>query len=393
MVYICLLHAGKFSTPVQPYASVTLEGEWGTSSCIVRGRDVRHCPRDKAQGRHKCWERECLDETDFCAAEWRTNWTEATKKSFWGYDLNATEVQPRWHKEEMAHTCCHFPPALNLLKASRDADGWDAARARVDLWDEDWLNSNDYLGGAWVPIEHTTAREALDLNIEEHKEDHSLSGRNLSLRVLVSWPRPGGFAVSREWNTEPRRWISSGMSATTADPPWEEHGASFDHDVTSVLGAQDSFAFTDQLCACDWTDEHSCPGQPAGSGQPPFATDDGSECFRFCCPPTAASRSLPVAAPPPCGCGWTSDWACPAKGAPGAKGLAHDDGSACYQFCCEEGGASSATFWALAGEQEAARPSSAAAAAMPLGALPPAALAALAALAVRARRQRRGALV
>ena len=95
MVYICLLHAGKFSTPVQPYASVTLEGEWGTSSCIVRGRDVRHCPRDKAQGRHKCWERECLDETDFCAAEWRTNWTEATKKSFWGYDLNATEVQPR----------------------------------------------------------------------------------------------------------------------------------------------------------------------------------------------------------------------------------------------------------------------------------------------------------
>ena len=36
-------------------------------------------------------------------------------------DLNATEVQPRWHKEEMAHTCCHFPPALNLLKASRAA--------------------------------------------------------------------------------------------------------------------------------------------------------------------------------------------------------------------------------------------------------------------------------
>jgi len=171
MVYICLLGAGKFSTPIQPYASIRLEGDYGASSCIVPGRKISNCPTDKQTGRHKCWESECLDETRFCAADWETDWTQTAKTSFWGRHLNATEMQPNWKKVEYAHTCCHYPPALSLLANQRSGVGdWDARRARIDLWDEDWLNSNDYIGGTWVSIEHDRAGEQQWYSVQEHDE-------------------------------------------------------------------------------------------------------------------------------------------------------------------------------------------------------------------------------
>jgi len=78
------------------------------------------------------------------------------------------------------------------------------------------------------------------------------------------------------------------------------HGTTLDQEISSVLGAEDQAAFNEELCSCDWTREHACPGEATpGSGKPAYATPDGSECFHYCCPKVKSS-------PRYCESPWTS---------------------------------------------------------------------------------------
>lgn len=72
-----------------------------------------------------------------------------------------------------------------------------------------------------------------------------------------------------------------------------------------------------QSCDCSWTDQYACPSWPA-PGSLGFATDDGGECFDFCC----------------CTCEWVEEYACPGSEVPGIKGYATDDGGVCFRECC-----------------------------------------------------------
>ena len=110
-------------------------------------------------------------------------------------------------------------------------------------------------------------------------------------------------------------------------------------------------------CYCGWTLQHACPtsSTPGTSWENGgYARDDGSECFKFCCPyppsapppapPPPLPPPLPPATPPPssppysCDCGWTTRHACPTSPTGGSAwqngGYARDDGSECFKFCC-----------------------------------------------------------
>jgi len=93
-------------------------------------------------------------------------------------------------------------------------------------------------------------------------------------------------------------------------------------------------------CDCGWTSASACPGYPRGSDVfRPWAEDDGSKCFDFCCLRPFPPPSPPPPAPPPpppyaCGCDWKRQWACPSSPSAGENGYASDDGSQCFTFCC-----------------------------------------------------------
>mgnify|MGYP003686264039 FL=1 len=83
-------------------------------------------------------------------------------------------------------------------------------------------------------------------------------------------------------------------------------------------------------CDCGWTAQYACPtsGEPGTVG---YADDDGSECYRHCCP---SSPSPPYS----CDCSWTEVHACPGS-MPGtaerpSERFAENDGSPCFAFCC-----------------------------------------------------------
>ncbi len=93
-------------------------------------------------------------------------------------------------------------------------------------------------------------------------------------------------------------------------------------------------------CDCAWTTRHACPGYPRGSSVlRPWAENDGSKCFDFCClrpfpPPSPPPPSPPSPPPFSCSCGWTDEWACPTWPSPGSQGYASNDGTPCFQYCC-----------------------------------------------------------
>lgn len=62
-------------------------------------------------------------------------------------------------------------------------------------------------------------------------------------------------------------------------------------------------------------------------------------CFKFCChrpfpPPSPPPPSPPPPPPYSCSCDWTAEFACPSSPTAGSGGYASNDGSQCFSFCC-----------------------------------------------------------
>ena len=70
--------------------------------------------------------------------------------------------------------------------------------------------------------------------------------------------------------------------------------------------------------------KYPCPGSPKHWSQS-YAKDDGSACFNHCCNPQRCTQ----------GCAWMEKYPCP--GSPKQRGqtYAKDDGSACFNLCCK----------------------------------------------------------
>ena len=102
---------------------------------------------------------------------------------------------------------------------------------------------------------------------------------------------------------------TSGLSAASSEGIW----------ATQIAPPPPPFS-----CDCSWTQSWACPNaeEPGSEG---FATNDGSDCFQWCC----------------CDCSWTSKWSCPQSPghprSPGTHGYAVDDGGPCFAYCCLEG--------------------------------------------------------
>lgn len=217
MVYICMLYAGQFSEPLQPFASMKIRGLYEDSACIVPGNTETYCPtgshdehgNSKVQG---CWGAHCVSHTNFCAS---MPVAKFAKKELRDPKTNKpkTTMEPTWEYVKTQHTCCHYPET---------EDVWENRWARIDLWDEDTFGGNDYLGGLDLDLQQKTDAN-FTFSVMEHKEDFSLTGNNITVKVATFWHRPANFQVSHEWDADPSHWSSLGLSVTSSDPPWEAH--------------------------------------------------------------------------------------------------------------------------------------------------------------------------
>lgn len=94
--------------------------------------------------------------------------------------------------------------------------------------------------------------------------------------------------------------------------------------------------------SCEWTYEHNCPGQPAGSKG--AALKDDSIGYTCCCKELGWKAMFPTPAPPvkaqecenymySTGCDWTVKNRCPGQNSSNS-GTAENDGSIGYTCCC-----------------------------------------------------------
>lgn len=210
MVYICLLHAGRFSEAIQPFASMTIKGLYEDAACIVPGNNEKYCPNDPQKS--ECYASTCVSGTDFCATEQVATFARQEKRDKKTNELSI-KYEPTWHREKRQHTCCHYPETEAV---------WDSQWARIDLWDEDALGGNDYLGGLDLDLQNK-ADANFTFVVAEHEEDFSLKGNNITVEVATFWHKPMDFAVSHEWDASPKHWSSLGLSVTASGPPWEVH--------------------------------------------------------------------------------------------------------------------------------------------------------------------------
>lgn len=271
MVYVCLLYAGKFSEPQQPYAAMQIPALYGRDKgwCMIPGHRTADCPVNATyDGMYWPQESVHLEETRWCS-------TEKVVKS---WQQTAKGMKAVWGEQKFQGTCCHYPAT---------AEVWEARYVQVNIYDEDNWNSNDLLGSVEVDLRELSELAHFqsvdhDYDVQELNVKGRPNGDLFTVKVRVAWEHPTEHAVSTVFDTKPLDWDPYGVSLSSANAPWETHGFS----------PPPPFH-----CDCSWTATWSCPDDEKGSEG--FAKPDGSKCFEYCCPPEvygelAAERTADV---------------------------------------------------------------------------------------------------
>uniref|UniRef100_X5DAH7 Uncharacterized protein n=2 Tax=Eukaryota TaxID=2759 RepID=X5DAH7_9EUKA len=200
---------------MHPFAAITIKGLYEDAACIIPGNNEQYCPRgphnEDSPVQH-CWGGHCASHTSFCSSMRVAHFNRETHRDPINNKLQV-KMTPVWETKRAQHTCCHYPETEGV---------WDSRWARVDLYDEDTLNANDYLAGFDLDLQNKTGGE-FEFVVPEHKEDMSIAGNNITMKVATFWHRPMEYQISHEFDRDPRRWSSAGLSVTSSDPPWEVH--------------------------------------------------------------------------------------------------------------------------------------------------------------------------
>jgi hypothetical protein len=215
MVYICMLEAGRLSQPMHPFAAITIKNLYEESACIIRGNNEEYCPINGLQDLVKsdsCWGGRCTAHTHFCASMRVATFQEQTTRD---PSTNALQVKmiPTWERKRAQHSCCHFPDTESV---------WDSRWAHIRLLDEDTMNRNDVLASFDLDLQNKTGGE-VEVVLPEESSDGALVTNNITIKVATFWHRPMEYELSHEFDADPLRWSSVGLSVTASDPPWETH--------------------------------------------------------------------------------------------------------------------------------------------------------------------------
>lgn len=215
MVYICMLEAVGLSQPMHPFAAITIRGLYEEAACIIRGNNEQYCPENGIQETTKldrCWGGRCTAHTHFCASMRVATFEEHTSRD---PNTNALQVKmiPIWERKRAQHSCCHYPETESV---------WDSRWAHIQLLDEDTLNRNDVLASFDLDLHNKTGGE-VEFVLPEQDSDGTHVTNNITIKVATFWHRPMEYEVSHEFDADPLRWSSVGLSVTASDPPWETH--------------------------------------------------------------------------------------------------------------------------------------------------------------------------
>jgi hypothetical protein len=215
MVYICMLEAGELSQPMHPFAAITIKGLYEEAACIIRGNNEHYCPDSGLEETSKsksCWGGHCTAHTRFCASMRVATFREQTTRD---PSTNALQVEmvPSWERKRAPHSCCHYPETEAV---------WESRWAHIQLLDEDTLNRNDVLASFDLDLQNKAVGE-FEFVLPEQDSDGAQVTNNITIRVATFWHRPMEYEVSHEFDADPRRWSSVGLSVTASDPPWETH--------------------------------------------------------------------------------------------------------------------------------------------------------------------------